>query len=63
MASYDFYKNMKLFDPNDRDAIERGLKRVFEYDISKINRAIASQVLLNLIVLCALEYEQDRWVL
>ena len=48
MVSYDFYSNMKLFDPNDRDAIEWGLKRVFDYDVSKINQAIASQVLFNL---------------
>ncbi len=42
---YDFYGNMKLFDQSDRDAIEGGLKRVFDYDPSKINMAIASQVL------------------
>ena len=39
---------MILFDPNDRDAIECGLKRVFDYEVSKINQAIASQVLFNL---------------
>ena len=54
MVSYDFYSNMKLFDPNDRDAIERGLKRVFDYDVSKINQAIASQVLFNLMC-CVLD--------
>ena len=40
---------MKLFDREDRDAIEKGLRRVFDYDESKINQAIASQVLFNLV--------------
>jgi len=35
---------MKLYDPSDREAIEWGLKRVFDYDEGKINRAIAAQV-------------------
>jgi hypothetical protein len=35
---------MKLYDPSDREAIERGLKRVFDYDVDDINRAIAAQV-------------------
>jgi hypothetical protein len=39
-----FYENMKLFDPSDRSAIEWGLKRVFDYDKGKINRAITAQV-------------------
>ncbi len=39
---------MNLFDQKDRPAIEWGLKRVFDYKESKINRAIASQVLFNL---------------
>jgi hypothetical protein len=39
-----FYENMKLYDPSDREAIEWGLKRVFDYDEGKINRAIAAQV-------------------
>jgi hypothetical protein len=39
-----FYQNMKLYDPSDREAIEWGLKRVFDYDEDNINRAIAAQV-------------------
>jgi hypothetical protein len=39
-----FYENMKLFEPRDRQAIEWGLKRVFDYDRVIINRAIAAQV-------------------
>jgi hypothetical protein len=46
---YDFFSNMKLFDSNDRNAIEWGLKRVFDYEKSKINQAITSQVLFNLV--------------
>lgn len=53
MVSYDFFSNMKLFDREDRAAIEWGLRRVFDYDESKINQAIASQVLFNLMC-CAL---------
>jgi hypothetical protein len=34
-----FYENMKLYDPSDREAIEWGLKRVFDYDEGKINTA------------------------
>jgi hypothetical protein len=44
---YDFYGNMKLFDQADRTEIEFGLKRVFDYDVFKINQAIAAQVLCN----------------
>jgi len=44
--SYDFYRNMRLFDPNDRESIEWGLKRVFNYNVSRINAAVAAQVLL-----------------
>jgi hypothetical protein len=40
---------MKLFDPSYREAIEWGLKRVFDFSPSKINKAIASQVLLNVV--------------
>ena len=39
-----FYENMKLYDPSDREAIEWGLKRVFNYDKGEINRAITAQV-------------------
>jgi hypothetical protein len=39
-----FYENMKLYDPRDREAIEWGLKRVFNYDQGEINRAITAQV-------------------
>ena len=39
-----FYENMKLYDPSDREAIEWGLKRVFNYDEGEINRAITAQV-------------------
>jgi hypothetical protein len=42
---YDFYGNMKLSDDADREVIELGLKRAFNYKISKINEAIAAQVL------------------
>ena len=44
-ANYDFYGNMKLFDPNDRESIEWGLKRVFDYDVPRINAAVAEQAL------------------
>eukprot|EP00291_Cryptomonas_curvata_P005708 CAMPEP_0172198658 /NCGR_PEP_ID=MMETSP1050-20130122/28220_1 /TAXON_ID=233186 /ORGANISM="Cryptomonas curvata, Strain CCAP979/52" /LENGTH=350 /DNA_ID=CAMNT_0012875525 /DNA_START=353 /DNA_END=1405 /DNA_ORIENTATION=- len=43
---YDFFSNMKLFDPDDRPAIEMGLCRVFGWGdegIVRINRAIAAQ--------------------
>jgi len=43
-ADYDFYGNMELFDPGDRTEIEFGLKRVFDFSIERINRAIANQV-------------------
>jgi hypothetical protein len=39
-----FYENMKLYEPSDRSAIEWGLKRIFDYDKGKINRAITAQV-------------------
>ena len=45
---YDFYGNMQLFDPEDRDAIKWGLKRVFDHSPPEINEAIACQVLFNL---------------
>jgi hypothetical protein len=41
---YKFYENMELYDPSDREAIEWGLKRVFAYEESSINRGIAAQV-------------------
>ena len=44
-ANHDFYGNMKLDDPNDRESIEWGLKRVFDYDVPRINAAVADQVL------------------
>ena len=40
---HKFYEEMKLFDPNDRTEIEYGLKRVFDYNVDKINSAIAAQ--------------------
>lgn len=43
--NYDFYGKMKLFDHNDRDSIEWGLKHVFDYDVPRINAAVAAQVL------------------
>ncbi len=45
---YDFYGNMQLFDPNDRDAIGWGLMRAFDFSPSMINEAIACQVLFYL---------------
>ena len=44
-ANHDFYGNMKLYDPNDRESIEWGLQRVFDYDVPRINAAVADQVL------------------
>ena len=35
---------MQLFDSADRESIEWGLKRVFNYSVDRINRAIAAQV-------------------
>ena len=35
---------MQLFDSADRESIEWGLKRVFDYDVTRINQAIAAQV-------------------
>ncbi len=39
-----FYENMELYDPKDKEDIEWGLKRVFSFDQGNINRAIAAQV-------------------
>jgi len=38
---------MQLFDQNDRESIEWGLMRVFDYDVPRINSAIAAQVSEN----------------
>ncbi len=46
-AGYDFIKEMQVFDPNDRNSIYVGLRRVYDYDNEKINRAIAEQVLCS----------------
>ncbi len=46
---YDFYGNMMLYDQNDKKDIELGLMRVFEFDTSKINKAIAEQVFCYLV--------------
>jgi hypothetical protein len=43
--NYDFYGNMQLFDDNDRASIEWGLQRVFDFQESLINAAVAAQVL------------------
>ena len=44
MCDYDYFGNLKVFDEADRSAIEWGLQHIFDYDISKINRAVAAQV-------------------
>ena len=44
VIGYDFYGHMELYDPSDRKSIEWGLKRVFDYDVPRINKAIAFQV-------------------
>ena len=41
---YNFYGNMTLYDLNDKEDIEQGLLRVFEFEALKINKAIAEQV-------------------
>jgi hypothetical protein len=40
-----FFENMKLDDPSDKEAIEQGLLRVFDYNEDNINRAIAAQII------------------
>ena len=39
---------MELFDQKDRKEIEYGLKRVFDFNVPRINGAIAAQVIAHL---------------
>jgi hypothetical protein len=41
---FNFLENMVLYDMKDKESIYDGLKAVFDWDDSKINITIASQV-------------------
>jgi hypothetical protein len=51
---YDFLGKMDVYDPNDKESILYGLRRVFDFDNEIINKKIADQVHMYQQVRCGL---------